>query len=224
MFLQQDDKDMARYHDASHSVAFTSAPMDMNIAAEAYSAYAGSLATTMGSLEQTMYGTDSGVPNYVLNNRTSPSVYPDDGDMRLSSSGLSTASAPSAPSSVVGSPQSHTGHLGVPEWASMQPGIVGDYMTGGEYPTFSSSNVDDLSTFDFTHAKTFVARNCTDQAPAAVVVVSAQMWHRGSERLACVMSVYLACIAEPQDPLAPGQFSWPLAQPAPQFLCSIEPG
>ncbi|KAM3545606.1 hypothetical protein ARSEF1564_001421 [Beauveria bassiana] len=156
MFLQQDDKDMARYHDASHSVNFTSAPMDMSIAAEAYSAYAGSLATTMGSLEQTMYGTDSGVPNYVLNNRTSPSVYPDDGDMRLSSSGLSTASAPSAPSSVVGSPQSHTGHLGVPEWASMQPGIVGDYMTGGEYPTFSSSNVDDLSTFDFTHAKTFV--------------------------------------------------------------------
>ncbi|PMB67982.1 hypothetical protein BM221_006158 [Beauveria bassiana] len=188
MFLQQDDKDMARYHDASHSVNFTSAPMDMSIAAEAYSAYAGSLATTMGSLEQTMYGTDSGVPNYVLNNRTSPSVYPDDGDMRLSSSGLSTASAPSAPSSVVGSPQSHTGHLGVPEWASMQPGIVGDYMTGGEYPTFSSSNVDDLSTFDFTHAKTFVA-----------------------------------CIAEPQDPLAPGQFSWPLAQPAPQFCARLNP-
>lgn len=155
MFLQ-DDKDMSRYPDPSHGVAFTSASMDMSIAADAYSAYAGSLATTMGSLEQTMYGVDNGVPGYVLNNRTSPSIYPDDGDMRLSSSGLSTASAPSAPSSVVGSPQSHTGHMGVPEWASMQPGIVSDYMTGGDYPSFSTTSMDELSTFDFTHPKSFV--------------------------------------------------------------------
>lgn len=156
MFLQQDDKDMPRYSDHSHGIAFASTGMDMNMAPDAFSAYHGSLATTMGSLDQTMYGTDHGIPNYVLHNRTSPSVYPDDGDMRLSSSGLSTASAPSAPSSVVGSPQSHTGHLGVPEWAGMHPNIVGDYMTGGDYPTFSNSNVDELSTYDFTHAKTFV--------------------------------------------------------------------
>ncbi|KAJ6789739.1 hypothetical protein PWT90_05739 [Aphanocladium album] len=156
MFLQQDDKDMTRYPDPSHGITFSSGSMDMSIAADAYSAYAGTLATTMGSLEQTMYGTENGVPSYVLNNRTSPSIYPDDRDMRLSSSGLSTASAPSAPSSVVGSPQSHTGHLGVPEWASMQPGIVSDYMTGGDYPAFPSTSMDELSTFDFTHAKSFV--------------------------------------------------------------------
>lgn len=144
MFLQQDEKDLSRYPEPSQGVAF-------------YNTYSGVLATTMAGLEQTLYGTENGVPSYTLNNRTSPSIYPDDGDMRLSSSGLSTASAPSAPSSVVGSPQSHTGgHMGLPEWATMQPTIVGDYMTGGEYPTFSSGNVDDLSTFDFTHPKTFV--------------------------------------------------------------------
>ncbi|KAJ3495042.1 hypothetical protein NLG97_g3679 [Lecanicillium saksenae] len=57
MFLQQDDKDMTRYPEPSHNIAFTSASMEMSIAADAYSAYAGTLATTMGSLEQTMYST-----------------------------------------------------------------------------------------------------------------------------------------------------------------------
>lgn len=174
MFLQQDDKDMTRYLDHSHNIAFTSGPMNMSITADAFSAYHGPLPTTIGSLDQTMYGTDNGIPNYILNSRTSSSTYPDDGDMRLSSSGLSTASAPSAPSSVVGSPQSHAGHLGVPEWAHMQPNIVGDYMTGGDYPTFSSSNVDDLSTFDFTHPKTFVGEYFLSffaPLPSALVLV-----------------------------------------------------
>lgn len=151
MFLQQDDKSLSRYPEP-HNIAFTTAGMDMSIPADAYGAYA---MTTMGGLEQSMYSTDAGVPSYVLTNRTSPGVYPDDGEMRLSSSGLSTASAPSAPSSVVGSPQSHTGPMGVPEWANMQPTIAGDYMTS-EYPAFSSGSVDEMSTFDFTHPKTFV--------------------------------------------------------------------
>lgn len=148
---------MSRYPEP-HGIAFTAASMDMGITADSYNAFPAALTTTMGSLDQSLYGTDNSVPSYVLHSRTSPSSgYPDDGDMRLSSSGLSTASAPSAPSSVVGSPQSHTGHLGVPEWASMQPSIVGDYMTtGSDYPTFSSGSIDDLSTFDFTHPKSFV--------------------------------------------------------------------
>lgn len=253
MFLQQDDKEMTRYSDHhSHGVAYTSASMDMGIPADTYSAYAGSLATTMGSLEQTMYSSEHGMPSYILNTRTSPSTYHDDGDMRLSSSGLSTASAPSAPSSVVGSPQSHTGHLGVPEWATMQPGIVGDYMTGGDYPTFSSSNVDDMSTFDFTQAKTFVGEfffpfsfaicysvwlACFAQRliysisfsllilPSLGMHHCAAAAHRQSyiRRHGCILNggaeaasgsvsvdaaaqdsqVGLACIAEPQDPLAP---------------------
>jgi hypothetical protein len=153
--------------------------MDMSLAGDAYGAFSRSssssdlypngAATTLGSLSPTVYA--DGAPNYIFNNssnnsnnnnsRTSPGLYPDDGDMRLSPSGLSAASAPSAPSSVVGSPQSNAGHLGVPDWngpgMGMQPGIVNnDYMTGGEYPTFSSVGVEDIPTFDFTQPKSFV--------------------------------------------------------------------
>lgn len=106
-------------------------------------------ATSAMSFEPCLYGDAA---SYVLNGRSSP----DEGNMRLPSSGLS--SAPSAPSSAMGSPQSNHGQLGAAhEWnahgLSVQPGIVGnDYM---EY--FSGAGMEDLSGFvDFGSNKTFV--------------------------------------------------------------------
>ncbi|KHO00925.1 Zinc finger, C2H2-type/integrase, DNA-binding protein [Metarhizium album ARSEF 1941] len=99
-------------------------------------------------------------PNYILNSHTSPGVYPEDGEMRLSSSGLSSGSLPSAPSSAAGSPQSSHGHLGATDWIghtmNMQPSIVGsDYLTAPEY--FHGSGVEDFGSFDFGgQAKSFV--------------------------------------------------------------------
>ncbi|KAK3175774.1 hypothetical protein K4F52_009985 [Lecanicillium sp. MT-2017a] len=181
LFEQPHEKDLARYPEPPQSIGvYNSTSLDMSIAGDAYGAFsrtssAGELypnaaATTLGSLSPTIYA--DGAPNYIFNNnssssssnnRTSPGLYPDDGDMRLSSSGLSSASAPSATSSVVGSPQSHAGPLGVPDWNNqglgMQPGIVNnDYMAGSEYPAFSGVGVEDIPTFEFTHAKSFVER------------------------------------------------------------------
>lgn len=112
-----------------------------------------SAATAAMGFEASLYGESA---NYVLNGRASPGSYPDEGDMRLPSSGLS--SAPSAPSSAMGSPQSNHGQLGaLHEWSAhglaVQPGIVGnDYI---EY--FSGTGMEDLGGFvDFQTNKTFV--------------------------------------------------------------------
>ncbi|RDA88948.1 hypothetical protein CP532_0675 [Ophiocordyceps camponoti-leonardi (nom. inval.)] len=157
--------------------AFASPQLGMGMCAEAAAFGAGSgltrgremyptTATTtgpaMGGFDPaSLYG-----DAYVLG-RASPGSYREDGDMRLPSSGLSTASAPSAPSSAMGSPQSNHGQLSAAaEWTTtpgglaVQPSIVGnDYMAGAEY--FSGAGIDDLGGFDFTTmghtaAKTFV--------------------------------------------------------------------
>ncbi|GJN67263.1 hypothetical protein PLICBS_001287 [Purpureocillium lilacinum] len=146
--------------------AFTSPPMDMGLTADAafgagfprsgQDAYPA--ATPMG-FEASLY---ADTPNYILNGRASPGSYHDDSDMRLPSSSLSSASAPSAPSSAIGSPQSNHGQLGgVADWnaqgMAVQPSIVGnDYMSGAEY--FPGAGIEDLGAFDFGAAqtKTFV--------------------------------------------------------------------
>ncbi|KND88507.1 Metallothionein expression activator [Tolypocladium ophioglossoides CBS 100239] len=163
---QHDNDNFARYPEPPQN-AFTSPPMDMSIAAEA--AFGPSFprsghdvfptTTAMGGFEASLYAE---TPNYILNGRASPGSYHDDSDMRLPSSGLSTASMPSAPSSAIGSPQSNHGQLGTaPEWSAqgmtVQPSIVGnDYMTGTEY--FSGAGMEDFGGFDFGAAqpKTFV--------------------------------------------------------------------
>ncbi|PHH70535.1 hypothetical protein CDD83_5412 [Cordyceps sp. RAO-2017] len=175
-----DSDSFARYPEPPHN-AFASPPLDMsNMAAEAHfggsfprsgrdqlypaASAAGSATgatTTMGGFETSLYGDSA---NYVFNGRASPGSFPDEGDMRLSSSGLSTTSAPSAPSSAMGSPQSNHGQLSAaPEWSAqglaVQPSIVGnDYMAGHDY--FPGAGMDDLGGFvDFGVAhtgKTFV--------------------------------------------------------------------
>mgnify|MGYP005989521367 FL=1 len=133
--------------------------MDLSITTDAYGAFPHSeqdvyAVVTSGNLEPSLYS--EAVPGYVLSNQTSPCLYPEDGDMRLSSSSLST------PSSAAGSPQSNPGHLGSVDWTNsanitLQPSIVGsDYMA--DYPTFPGAGVDDFATFDFTHAKSYVGK------------------------------------------------------------------
>lgn len=165
--LRHDSDNFARYPEPPQN-AFTSPPMGINIAAEAafgptfprsgHEVYPPTTAP-MG-FEASLYAE---TPNYILNSRASPGSYHDESDMRLPSSSLSTASVPSAPSSVIGSPQSNHGQLGgVPEWSAqgmaVQPSIVGnDYMTGAEYFAGAAA-MEDFGGFDFGAAqpKTFV--------------------------------------------------------------------
>lgn len=93
--------------------------------------------------------------NFVYNSRTSPGTYPDDGELPIPASNLSTASAPSAASSTVGSPNSTNGQLAFfPEYQhgglGVNPGIVGasDYMTGTEYSPFGPGMEEFNMTFD----------------------------------------------------------------------------
>ncbi|KAJ4317538.1 hypothetical protein N0V84_007283 [Fusarium piperis] len=164
MFAHQTDSDeFGRYpdHSGAHSV-FTTGPMDVSIPADAFSfqqtAGQDAFASSMGFVEQPLYAE---APNYMLNNRASPGMYTDESDMRLSSSSLSTASAPSAASSAIGSPQSNHGQMGaVPEWApqglGVQPAIVGsDFMTGADFASFAGPGMEELN-FDFPATKGFV--------------------------------------------------------------------
>ncbi|KAI6770809.1 hypothetical protein HG531_009664 [Fusarium graminearum] len=164
MFHSQPDvEDYARYADSS--VIFTSGPMDVSIPADAFgfqhqNASPDAYSSSMGFVEPSLYAE---APNYMLNSRASPSMYTDESpDMRLPSSSLSTASAPSTASSAIGSPQSHHGQMGaMPEWApqglGLQPTIVGnDYMVS-DFASFPGSGMEELS-FDFPTAKAFVGK------------------------------------------------------------------
>lgn len=114
-----------------------------------------SMPTTMG-FEQSLYTEAS---HYTLgNNQPSPSLYPEDGDMRMPSSSLSTASANS---SAIGSPQSNPGRSGpATEWNAqsmgVQPSIVGNDYISPEYAGYATSGMEDSLTFDFAQAKGFV--------------------------------------------------------------------
>ncbi|KAI1173709.1 hypothetical protein F4777DRAFT_427218 [Nemania sp. FL0916] len=101
------------------------------------------------------------VNTFLYRGKTSPGVYADEGELRLPSSNLSTASAPS-PSSTVGSPNSNHGQLAfMPEYASagisVNPSIVGssDYFAGTEYTAFTGPGMDEF-TMTFDSKSTFV--------------------------------------------------------------------
>ncbi|KAI0834178.1 hypothetical protein F5Y06DRAFT_176456 [Hypoxylon sp. FL0890] len=86
--------------------------------------------------------------NLIYNGRASPGMFQDDAN-------LSTASAPSAASSTVGSPSSNHGQLAFfPEYhqnsLGVNPGIVGssDYLTGTEYSAFGPGMEEFSMTFD----------------------------------------------------------------------------
>ncbi|KAI1414270.1 hypothetical protein F5Y13DRAFT_159153 [Hypoxylon sp. FL1857] len=88
--------------------------------------------------------------NFMYHGRASPGMFQDDAP-----SNLSTASAPSAASSTVGSPSSNHGQLAFfPEYQQtglgVNPGIVGssDYLTGTEYSAFGPGMDEFSMTFD----------------------------------------------------------------------------
>ncbi|KAH6975502.1 hypothetical protein BKA56DRAFT_634104 [Ilyonectria sp. MPI-CAGE-AT-0026] len=150
--------------DFGHAV-YTSGPMGVSIPADAYGFHhqpqlnsAQEVFPTSMVYEPALYA--EATPSYILNNRSSPGMY-DETDMGLPSSSRSTASAPSAASSAIGSPQSNHGQMGaVPEWTpqglGVQPGIVGnDYITGQDYASFAPHGLEELS-FDFGPPKAFV--------------------------------------------------------------------
>ncbi|KAL6693599.1 hypothetical protein J3F84DRAFT_379358 [Trichoderma pleuroticola] len=161
MFPQQQDE--YTHFESSHVPVYSSAPMDLSITADAYGSYvqrapSQELYTSPSAIsyEPSLYTADTA--NYIINGPTSPGMY---GDDYLPSSGLSTASAPSAPSSAVGSPLSNHGQIGMPDWTvqglGIQPGIAnGDFV---EFSAFGPSGLDDMTAFEFaslTHPKGFV--------------------------------------------------------------------
>ncbi|TWU74704.1 hypothetical protein ED733_004972 [Metarhizium rileyi] len=151
-FIRQTLDDYTNYPEPPQNAFGSASPMAMGVTYPS--------TTTSMCFEPSLYAETS---NYIFNGHTSPGVYPEDGgEMILSSSGLSSASIPSAPSSAVGSPESSHGHLGVPDWTShtlnMQPGIVGsDYIGTTEY--YHGSGVEDFGSFDFSgQSKSFVGK------------------------------------------------------------------
>ncbi|KAL6863213.1 hypothetical protein ACO1O0_003457 [Amphichorda felina] len=154
MFSSGPEPNFSRYPDPPHSAESydTSAndntsPMEMN------GIY--SMPTTMG-FEQSLYAEAA---HYTLgHSQPSPGLYPEDGDLRMPSSSLSTASANS---SAIGSPQSNPARSApVPEWNAqgmgVRPGIVGNDYISPEYAGYSGPGMEDSLAFDFAQAKGFV--------------------------------------------------------------------
>jgi hypothetical protein len=155
MFSHQNDNDdfTVRYDAAMSNPVFTSGPMGLTIPADAYGH---------------MTGFESRYPeapsNYILTSGTSPAAYHEDGDLRMPSSSLSTASATS---SAIGSPQSNHGQMGSgPEWAPHggmgAPSIVGnDYISAAEYAAFHGPPQMEEFAYDYHphHNKRFVGKS-----------------------------------------------------------------
>lgn len=160
MFPQQQDE--YTHFESSHVPVYSSAPMELSIAADAYGSYvqrapSQELYTSPSTIsyEPSLYTADT---SYMMNGATSPGMY---GDDYLPSSGLSTTSVPSAPSSAVGSPLSNHGQIGM-DWTvqglGIQPGIAnGDFV---EFSAFGPNGLEDLSAFEFAmaHPKGFVSK------------------------------------------------------------------
>lgn len=157
MFPQGNDgTGLNQYPDPPHSAGSYDAsnsditsPMDMN------TMY--SMPSSM-TFDQSLYAEAS---RYALGGQPSPSLYQEDGDLRMPSSGLSTASADS---SAVGSPQSNPSRSGAaPEWNSqsmaVQPSIVSNDYISPDFGGYTTSGMEDSISFDFTQSKGFVGES-----------------------------------------------------------------
>ena len=158
LYTQQQPRpdDFAPYPSPPSNAFVASPPLDVGVTGEAGYAYSGT--TTCLGFQPSLYAETT---NYIINSQASPGAYAEDGDMRLSSSGLSSGSLPSAPSSVIGSPQSNNGQLGVSDWSNnainVQPGIVGsDFIPGAEY--YMQPGMEEFATFDFGQPKSFIGK------------------------------------------------------------------
>ncbi|RYP69526.1 hypothetical protein DL771_006041 [Monosporascus sp. 5C6A] len=130
----------------SHS-GYASPPLDMDMSPDAYGIHHGVPEGFLPSAYEPVY-TDA--THFMVKSRTSPRMYPDDGELRMPSN-LSTASGPSAPSSTVGSPHSNPGQLAfMPEYQhtglGVSPAIVGngEYFHSTEY-SYSGPGMEEFS-------------------------------------------------------------------------------
>lgn len=139
--------------------AYSSTPVDVGLSPESFGAYAprpsDSFPSSMAYDANTLYAE---APYNMYNGRSSPATYPDDGEMRIPSSNLSTASASS---STMGSPLSSHGQLQpVPDWTAqhglaVSPGIVDqhDYFPAGTEYSFAPGMEAFNPQFEYTQAK-----------------------------------------------------------------------
>ncbi|KAI1079287.1 hypothetical protein F5B20DRAFT_171649 [Whalleya microplaca] len=136
---------------------YASPPLDMHMSPDDFSFPR----TVQAEFPRTPGLTGSVYPeaHFMYNGRTSPSMYPEDGELRVPPS---TASAPSAPSSTVGSPNSNHGQLSlVPEYQptglGVNPSIVGagDYLTGSDY-SYSGPVAEEFNNIAFENKPGFV--------------------------------------------------------------------
>ncbi|KAL7625568.1 hypothetical protein AAE478_004788 [Parahypoxylon ruwenzoriense] len=151
MFSRQ-EQDFMLYPE-SHQTGYASPPLDMHMSPDGFgvprSAHDEFPQTSEFEASRSMYPE---AHNFVYGGRTPPSMYPDDSELLIPASNLSTASAPSATSSTVGSPNSNHGQLSFfPECQQaglgVNPGIVGsaDYLTSTEYSAFTGPGMEDFS-------------------------------------------------------------------------------
>ncbi|KAI1262149.1 hypothetical protein F5Y18DRAFT_161355 [Xylariaceae sp. FL1019] len=146
--------DFMLYPEPATRPGYTSPPLDMSMSPNgfSYSRSAHEDYTHAQACEGMLYPE---MNNLMYRGRTSPTMYPEDGELRIPHSDLSTASAPSAPSSTVGSPNSNHGQLAfIPEYSqsgmNVNPGIVGsnEYYAGTEYSAFTGPGMEEFMTFD----------------------------------------------------------------------------
>ncbi|KKY34772.1 putative zinc finger protein [Diaporthe ampelina] len=125
--------------------AFSAAGMDLGLTSDVYFPRLGQdFPPNMNGFDHHLPYAADGPTGWSYGGRMSPPIFQEDREMGIPSN-MSTASAPSAPSSAVGSPQSTHGQPApVPEWAGPQgvalsPGIVGshEYFTGSEYNSYA---------------------------------------------------------------------------------------
>ncbi|KAI1496743.1 hypothetical protein F5X99DRAFT_57065 [Biscogniauxia marginata] len=148
------EQDFMLYPEPPNQTSYASPPMDVGLSSEGFgfprSAH-DEFPQTTGYETSPIYAAANGL---IYHDRTSPSMYPDDGEMHIPPSNMSTASGPSAPSSTVGSPNSNHGQLAfMPEYqqSTINPSIVGtgEYFTGTEYSAFSGPGMEEFTiTFD----------------------------------------------------------------------------
>ncbi|KAI1112621.1 hypothetical protein F5Y14DRAFT_254199 [Nemania sp. NC0429] len=144
------EQDFMLFPDSTPRAGYTSPPMDLSMSPGGFGFSRSPQAEFMPN-PLFEHGPAHPDPNaFMYRGRTSPGLYTDEGEIRLSSSTLSTASAPS-PSSTVGSPNSNPGQLAfMPEYPptaiSVNPSIVGtgDYFAGTEYSAFAGPGMEDF--------------------------------------------------------------------------------
>ncbi|KAI0472140.1 hypothetical protein GGR56DRAFT_108254 [Xylariaceae sp. FL0804] len=146
------EQDFMLYPDSSPQTGYPSPVLDMGMSPESFGFPRGANDDLPQPPVYDMNAAYAEGSNFMYNGRTSPAMFPDDGEMRIPPSNLSTVSVGSAPSSTVGSPNSNHGQLAyMPEYQrsgfGVVPGIVGsgEYFTGTEYSTFPAPGMEEFT-------------------------------------------------------------------------------